>query len=74
MSFKTVYARKLHFVTPFEVTNTQIVYCTAKVELDPLALNELRSEADAFITKAATSKQILVRVSRVLGNNPEYLS
>ncbi len=45
---------------------TQIIYFTAKVESDPLALKELRSEADAFITKPATSKQILSRVSSVL--------
>ncbi len=45
---------------------TQIIYFTAKVEPDPLALKELRSEADAFITKPATSKQILSRVSGVM--------
>ncbi len=45
---------------------TQIIYFTAKVEPDPLALKELRSEADAFITKPATSKQILSRISSVL--------
>ena len=45
---------------------TQVIYFTAKVESDPLALKELRSEADAFITKPATSKQILSRVSSVL--------
>ena len=47
-------------------TKTQIIYFTAKVESDPLILKELRSEADAFIAKPATSKQILSRVSSVL--------
>lgn len=48
-------------------TSTQIIYFTAKAEpVDPLKLKELRSEADAFITKPASSKQILSRVSRVL--------
>ena len=47
-------------------TKTQVIYFTAKVEQDPTKLKELRSEADAFITKPATSKQILFRVSRVL--------
>ena len=47
-------------------TKTQIIYFTAKVEPDPAKLKELRSEADAFIAKPATSKQILSRVSRVL--------
>ncbi len=45
---------------------TQIIYLTAKAELDPLALKELRSEADAYIAKPATGKQILSRVSAVL--------
>ena len=45
---------------------TQVIYFTAKVESDPLALKELRSEADAFITNPATSKQILSRLSSVL--------
>ncbi len=47
---------------------TQIIYFTAKVEQDPAKLKELRSEADAFIAKPATSRQILSRVSRVLEN------
>ena len=47
-------------------TKTQIIYFTAKVEQDPTKLKEIRSEADAFIAKPATSKQILLRVSRVL--------
>ena len=45
---------------------TQIIYFTAKVESDPLALKKLRSEADAFITKPATSKQILSKISGVM--------
>ncbi len=47
-------------------TKTQVIYFTAKVEPDPLKLKELRSEADAFIVKPATSKQILSSVNRVL--------
>ncbi len=48
-------------------TATQIIYFTAKVEpLNPLKLKELRSEADAFIAKPATSRQILSTVDRVL--------
>jgi CheY-like chemotaxis protein len=45
----------------------QIVYFTAKVELTEQAeLKELRSEADAFIAKPATSKQILSKANRGL--------
>ncbi len=47
-------------------TKTQIIYFTAKVEQDPTKLKELRSEADAFIAKPATTRQILSKVSRVL--------
>ena len=47
-------------------TKTQIIYFTAKIEQDPTKLKELRSEADAFIAKPATSKRILSTVSRVL--------
>ena len=48
-------------------TETQIIYFTAKVEpINPLKLKELRSEADAFIAKPATGKQILSKVSSVL--------
>jgi len=48
-------------------TTTQIIYFTAKVELaNPLELKELRHEADAFIAKPATSRQILSKVGRVL--------
>jgi len=47
-------------------TKTQIIYFTAKVEQDPTKLKELRREADAFIAKPATSKQILARVRKVL--------
>lgn len=45
--------------------NTQIVYFTAKVESDPVKLKELRNEANAFITKPATSKQILSSVKKL---------
>ncbi len=45
---------------------TKIIYFTAKVELDPLKSRELRSEADAFIAKPATSKKLLSTVSKVL--------
>ena len=47
-------------------SKTKIIYLTAKVASDPPALKELRSESDAFITKPATSKQILSKVSSVL--------
>lgn len=48
-------------------TVTQIIYFTAKVmPSDPLKLKELRREADAFITKPATSQQILSKVNGVL--------
>lgn len=47
---------------------TQIVYCTAKAEpiISPQRLRELRNEADAFIAKPATSKQIVSNVRKVL--------
>ena len=48
--------------------DTRIIYFTARVEADSQALKELRDEADAFITKPATSKQILSRISSVLNN------
>ena len=55
-----------HRVREFSAA-TQIIYFTAKVMLtDPLKLKELHHEADAFITKPATSKQILSKVSGVL--------
>ena len=47
-------------------TSTPIIYFTARAELDPLKLKELRHEADAFIVKPATGKQILSKVSKVL--------
>ena len=47
-------------------SKTKIIYLTAKIASDPPALKELRSESDAFITKPATSKQILSKVSSVL--------
>ncbi len=45
---------------------TQISYFTTKAEPDPLKLNELRREADAFIVKPATSRRMLSTVSSVL--------
>ena len=46
---------------------TQIIYFTAKIEpLAPSKLKKIRAEADAFITKPATSRQILSKVSSVL--------
>ncbi len=47
---------------------TQIVYCTAKAEpiISPQGLRELRSEADALITKPATRKQIISNIRKVL--------
>jgi CheY-like chemotaxis protein len=46
---------------------TQVIYFTAKVEpIHMFKLQELRHEADAFIAKPATSKQILSKVSSVL--------
>ena len=47
-------------------TKTQIIYFTAKVAPGPAKLKELRSEADAFIAKPATSRRILSTVSRIL--------
>ncbi len=53
-------------VREFSAT-TKIIYFTAKVDpIDRLELKELRREADAFIAKPATSKQILSKVSNVL--------
>ena len=46
---------------------SQIVYFTGKVEpIQSSKLEELHSEADAFIAKPATSKQILSKIRRVL--------
>ncbi len=52
---------------------SQIIYYTAKVESDPAKLNKLRGEADGFITKPASSKQILSCVKKVLENAPSYV-
>ncbi len=49
---------------------TKIIYFTAKVKpTDPSMLKELRSEVDAFIAKPATAKQILSKVSGMLGHS-----
>ena len=45
---------------------TRIVYFPAKVEPDLARLKELRSEADAFIPKPATAKQLLTGIEKVL--------
>ncbi len=46
---------------------TQVIYFTAKAEpVDPTILRQIRAEADAFITKPATSRQILAKVGSVL--------
>ncbi len=46
---------------------TKVIYLSAKAApTDPAELTELRSEADGYITKPATSRQILSKVSRVL--------
>jgi len=48
-------------------TASRIIYLTAKAApISPSESKGLRSEADAFISKPATSKQILSTVSRVL--------
>ena len=49
------------------VPETSVVYVSAKaLPTDPEDLKEFKGEADAFITKPATSKQILSKVSSVL--------
>jgi CheY-like chemotaxis protein len=45
---------------------TRVMYFTAKVETDPQMLKELRNEADGFISKPASSKQILSNVNTLL--------
>ena len=57
-----------HIVREFS-PEIRIVYFTAKVESDPLLLKELRGEADAFITKPATSKQILSKINSLLDDD-----
>ena len=45
----------------------QVIYFTAKAEpIDAAVFRELRTEADAFLSKPATSRQILSKVSSVL--------
>ena len=57
------------------VTAIQVIYITARAEPnDPLQLKQLRSEAEAFITKPATSKRIISTVnslSRSARQQPE---
>ena len=55
--------RKLREIT----TTAQVVYLTAKAEpTGPLQLKQLRREANAFIAKPASSKQILSKVNSML--------
>ncbi len=59
-------------------TKTQVIYFTAKVEpINLFKLQELRHEADAFIAKPATSRQILSKVNsvwyKVAASSPENL-
>lgn len=45
----------------------QVIYFTAKAEpIDATVFRQLRNEADAFLSKPATSRQILSKVSSVL--------
>lgn len=45
----------------------QVIYFTAKAEpIDATVFRQLRTEADAFLSKPATSRQILSKVSSVL--------
>ena len=48
-------------------TGTRVIYFTAKSgAFHPEEMRELRHEADAFLAKPATSRQILSQVSNVL--------
>ncbi len=48
-------------------SGVRIVYFTAKADAsDPVRSKELREEADGFLIKPATSRQILSKVSSVL--------
>ena len=50
-------------------TGTQVIYFTANSgAFHPQTMRELRHEADAFLAKPATSRQILSQVSSVLQN------
>ncbi len=55
-----------HRVREFSAAS-RIIYLTAKAApTNPSELEELRNEADAFIAKPATSKQILSKINSVL--------
>lgn len=55
-----------HRVREFS-TKIKVIYFTARAKpIDQLESKEFRSEADAFISKPATSRRILSTVSRVL--------
>lgn len=48
----------------------RVIYFTAKADAsDPSKLKELRKEADDFLIKPATSRQIISKVSSVLKGN-----
>jgi len=52
-------------------SGTRVIYFTAKPgAFHPQAMKELRHEADAFLAKPASSKQILTQVSSVLRGSP----
>ena len=55
--------RRIHEASP----TTKVIYFTAKAKpIDPAVFRQLRTEADAFITKPATSRQIISQVGNVL--------
>ncbi len=48
---------------------TKIIYLSAKAApTDPAKLKEFKSEADGYIAKPATSRQILSRIQKVLAS------
>jgi len=47
--------------------DTRVIYFTARAEAsDPVKVKELRSEADDFLVKPATGRQILSKVRKVM--------
>ncbi len=53
---------------------TKIIYLSAKAPPnDPVKFRELKSEADAYIAKPASSKQILTVIEKVSENNPSLI-
>ena len=51
---------------------TKVIYLTAKVDTDLGKLKEIRSEADTFIAKPATSKKILSSIEKLLYKTTLY--